>query len=282
MTQLLARFDSCSHLIVAIICYVVARKAAESQSRLGSTMRYVATITFLIVFIVGNIEVHSKQPEQILGIVIIAWIAASLSALIAFVILVPASALAEAARRAESHRRQMEQDADYERLQQQEAERRNQLNLAHQRQWEHDRPERERIERERVAQAKSAATEQRRRGDARAECLLFFNIHAPEIGTRFTRSQLDEYLKTYLNDDQPAPEVEEHAAKLIRVMTSHVDKTQPRLNKTDFPSLGQWYQATKLQIESQSVDDRTKRAQLAQLAVRYAELAQEHLEESQP
>jgi hypothetical protein len=152
----------------------------------------------------------------------------------------------------------------------------------HRREAEHTAQALAKSEREAEAQSGVERDARRRRDEARAECLLHFQLHAPDMNGRFGRGQFDEYVRLYMGDDKPPEEVERRAQRLIGLMDGHLEKAGAAGSKPDVAALAAWYQETKAQIEAQPVDDRAKRVQVAQLTARYTELVQQHLEELTP
>lgn len=66
--------------------------------------------------------------------------------------------------------------------------------------------------------------EARRREDARARCEIQFNLHAPELGERFTRQMFDDFVARHMGDNCPPEDVESRADQLLQVIRQHADK----------------------------------------------------------
>jgi hypothetical protein len=89
MRDILLRFDFCSYLVVGVCAYVIARRAGQFLPRFTQTMWWTAMAVLLSVAGYAYIEVRPVRPFEILGIAIIAGIAACVAALATAVILPP-------------------------------------------------------------------------------------------------------------------------------------------------------------------------------------------------
>jgi hypothetical protein len=150
---------------------------------------------------------------------------------------------------------------------------------------ERERQSKVELERRKTERAKATeeqGTAQRRRDDARARCDVFYEIHAPELLKRFPRETYDDFKKRYFGEDKPADQVEKRADELLVVLRQHLEKIDPPKKTTDVASLTKWYEDTRRKIEALQIDERSIKAQVAQLNARYTELMQEHLENLQP
>lgn len=128
-----------------------------------------------------------------------------------------------------------------------------------------------------AAQNRSA---RQRREAARSRCKIFFTLHAPEIGSRFTRAMYDDYARRFLGDDRPPEDVEERAAQLEAVLLQHLEKVQPAPKFRGLEDIARWFEEQKRQIDALP-DDRMRQTLLATLKARYAELTTRFLEEMQ-
>lgn len=142
--------------------------------------------------------------------------------------------------------------------------------------WERDQPHREREAREAAARAEaaaqSAAAAQRRRDAARAACELAYSLIAPEIGERFTKQELADYLARYMADALPPELVEERGVQLQAILRQHQVRIEPARQFHSFRELAAWLEARQAEIEVVP-DERQRQALLAQLRERYSELA---------
>lgn len=85
--------------------------------------------------------------------------------------------------------------------------------------YERAAPERERQERER-------AGAQRRRAEARAECEVYFSLHAPEIAGRFPKAEFAEFMTRHLGDEHSPEYVERRAEQLLALMRKHLERVK--------------------------------------------------------
>jgi len=151
---------------------------------------------------------------------------------------------------------------------------------------EQKRQRREQREYERTAplreQARKAAEEQKRRGaEAVTGCQLLYSLHAPEIGVRFPKQAFDEWIKR-MSDDQDPILVERKAEQLRRIIEHHCEQVKPTPKFSNIQELAHWFQEQKADIETLPLDERTKRAHLANLTEKYAELTTKLLENLHP
>lgn len=130
---------------------------------------------------------------------------------------------------------------------------------------------------ERDAQARRRQRAQKRRQDARARCEVFFSLHAPELGSRFTKQMFADYVRQYMGDAHEPDEVEERATQLCALMQSHLEKAKPAPKFRSLGDIAQWFEEQKRQL-ADVPDDRVRQALLAKLKARYTELTTEFLE----
>lgn len=119
-------------------------------------------------------------------------------------------------------------------------------------------PRREQVSRERESA-------QRSRDDARARVAIFFNLHAPELGNRFTRTMLDEFVSRYMGDDKAPEDVASRAEQLSEVIRQHLTKVQPAAEFLSLESVLAAYAARKKKIQHSDLDPRDKETLLIQL-----------------
>jgi hypothetical protein len=164
--------------------------------------------------------------------------------------------------------------------------REKQLRAAQERQqqldYERRAPEREAARRAAEEQARIERGYQRRRDDARAQCELFFALHAPEIGKRFPRSKFDEFKNQYLTDYRPAEEVEQRAAQLLALMEEHLHKTGGNAGNDGIAKIAQWYFKEKAEVEKLPLSEEEKQDFFAGLEARFSKLQQDYLRSRQP
>lgn len=267
--------DLCTLAFALAAAWAAARRTAYARPDAVPAMRLWGTAGFLAAAARVYLTLGAAGGGELVGAVGYAAVAGLLASLAAAAVQPAvaaafggvrrwrAGARAAAERRADDHRRAAEA-RDREAA------------------WERGRPARDAADRDRVRRDRSAAADRRRRDAARSECLLYYHLHSPEFGTRFSRAQFDEYVRAYLRDDMTPDAVERHASRLRTLMAGHLEKAGVRDEPTDVSSLAAWYRETKARIEGQDVEERLKRVQLAKLSERYAELVQEHIEDLEP
>lgn len=123
---------------------------------------------------------------------------------------------------------------------------------------------------------------QRRRSDARANCELLYGVHAPEIGSRFSRQDLDTWIKKHMADDQDPIVVERRGDQLRRLIEHHREQVKPTPRFATIEELARWFQEQKQRVESLPIEEKTKRMHLVELNQRYAELTGELLQKMKP
>jgi hypothetical protein len=138
------------------------------------------------------------------------------------------------------------------------------------------RQEREQAENQRKAETK------RRRTDARAAASLTYSLYAPKLGNRFTQEMLDRYFKEFMGEDHSADDVERRGRELLEIIQKLAVEDAPAKPPMSLAELTTWYLDQKQQIEPMQVDERLKRAYLADLNKRYRELASLLLEKLEP
>lgn len=148
--------------------------------------------------------------------------------------------------------------------------------------WEAAAPERERQRLLSEEEASRRLEAQRRRDDARASALLSYTFYAAKLGGRFSRADFDLYLANYMGDSLSPAVVEQRGRDLLAIFERHLADVQPPQREQTIEGLTAWYEATKGRIEQSSMDDRTKRTQLAELYGRYTELMSELMERLRP
>jgi len=158
--------------------------------------------------------------------------------------------------------------------------------LREQREWERSGPEREQAQREadarKQADEQTKADAQRRRADARANCEFLYSLYAPEIGNRFSRNDLDAWIKKHMGDDQDPTIVEQRGEQLRRLIDHHREQVKPTPKFANIQELARWFQEQKAEIDTLPLDDKLKRAHLVNLNERYADLTTKLLESMQP
>jgi hypothetical protein len=142
-----------------------------------------------------------------------------------------------------------------------------------------DRMEAEEQARERAEAARREREQaQLRREDARAACVLLYGLHKPDIGRRYPRSSLDEFMNLYMQDDRPPQQVEERARQLQGIIREHLERVRPTPKFTSIEDIARWFLEQKQTIEALDLEDRDRRVHLALLRERYSELTTEKME----
>jgi hypothetical protein len=275
MREIISHIDFCSLLVLAVAAYIVARKVEEGYPRVAPAMRWAAGAAFLGVGTWAVIDLMPVRADELFTIAATASLAAASAALATALTMAPVAAVWSWVRsriavwrwsRAD-RRRQREQDAREER------ERRDR-----QEEWERQRPEREKWERKAEATRATEAAARKRREDARAKCEIFFGLHAPEIGARFSKAMYDDFVRRHLGDDHTPEHVEERARQLVELLERHLDKIEPADEAPQtIGDLTTWYEQATAEIEARVTNARIRNTSLAQLKEQYAERLQQIL-----
>ncbi len=148
--------------------------------------------------------------------------------------------------------------------------------------WVRAAPERERTRQETEARARAQAAEQNRRKDARASCEIFFALHAPEIGKRFSCEMFDDFVARHLGDDHAPEYVEQRAQQLLELLRQHLDKVGAPQKKMALADLAQWFLREKQEIDKAALPPADKEVLLAALEERYTKLQEKFIRGLQP
>lgn len=275
MNDALLRYDACTLTFVAGLVFVVVQRIESYFPRYRQAMWRSGIAGGLAVAIYLYFDCRPETSGELFVLAIVAIMAGNIAALIAVVIVPPFVA---AYGRFSSWRSYSKMLQDQEQEKRRVAERERVRRVAEER----ERPLRAQLESEAKLQARTNAVESWQRVTARSECLLFFHLHAPELAPRFSRSEFDEYVNSFLRDDMPLEEVEWHAEKLIRLMQNQLEKSGAVTRELTLIDLAKWFDETKVAIERDCSDERMRRTNIARLRQRYDELVQEHFEEFKP
>ncbi|TXT36026.1 MAG: hypothetical protein FD138_1132 [Planctomycetota bacterium] len=142
------------------------------------------------------------------------------------------------------------------------------------RQWERDRPERER-------ESANRLNAQKRRDDAKAACDALFALAAPEIGTRFSKQDYIEFVSKYMADTAPPEVVEERAEQLKAIIRQHQERVEPSRSQKSLQELSAWFEERLGEIQSVP-DERLRKTLIVQLKARYSDLTSTMLAEMSP
>jgi hypothetical protein len=268
--------DCCSLLFLTAVLVFLGNRLVEGTPRLrlwGQRLAYASLIAYCLY---SGVTCPPDTPGACLMIVLRALLAAGLTLGVTWTLL-PAFAflwrvliegprttarqVAAAARHTASEAR---------------ARRRNDAEQAERR-----RADAERYAHESQKESQMADTH-RRRADARARAALSYSLLAPKIGSRFTRQMLDDYIATYMGDEQSPDDVERRGDELLATLNQHLEEEEPTRTALTLEQLQAWFHAEKQRIESSSADACVKRQLVAALNVRYADLASSIMEDLQP
>ena len=123
-------------------------------------------------------------------------------------------------------------------------------------------PERARREAETLRTQQEA---NRRRADARASCELFYNLHAPEIGSRFSKEAFSDFVARHLGDNQPVEYVEQRTAQLLTVLRQHLAMVVPTIDYQPLEEILATFDDRIRRIRESMIDARDKEVILIQL-----------------
>lgn len=275
--------DVCSLGFLIAVLFAIGSKMVERRADLYQWGLRLAVAAFLLYVILGAVETHARDANDYATLAFRGLFAAGLTLGIAWIVLSILAFLhhhlierpGEGVRRwrEEARRQRLEREA------RREADRKAARERA---EWERAAPERERQRQQAEAEARARAEAQRRREDARAGALLDYTYYAAKLGSRFSRADFDHYLQTYMGDVHPPEIVERRRQELVAIFERHLADVSPPRKEMTIDGLTGWYETTKARIEGSSMDDRTKRTQLAELYARYTELMSELMERMRP
>lgn len=151
-----------------------------------------------------------------------------------------------------------------------------------QEEYERAAPERERQRQAEERRRELAARDAKRRKDARAACELAYSRCAVEIGSRFSRQELERFMTTYMGDDHSADDVERRGEELRKMMDDYRQPAKPQKKTRTMQDLAEWYLREKRALEELPLDEEVRQEHVAALDMRYAELTQEMLQSMEP
>lgn len=132
-------------------------------------------------------------------------------------------------------------------------------------------PERERWQRAAEERERLEGEAKKRREDAHFDCELLYSLYARDIGERFTRQMLDQFMEKYMGDAHAPDVVERRAEQLQDILRQHYEQIHPPPKFTSVEQVTAWMQREKSAIEALPVEDRVKRRLLAEVHRQYAE-----------
>jgi hypothetical protein len=172
------------------------------------------------------------------------------------------------------------------RRREQEQKRREREEQKRREQGERHGPERERqrqLAEERRLQLEATAREARQtREDTRYACELFYNLHAPKIGDRFSKQDLHDFLNRYMGDAQSLDVIRRRAAQLTETIRQHVEAVDPPDQIESLEGLAAWYAKQRALLEGLNVEPNIRQEFCIQLRDRYTTLTERLLEVVKP
>lgn len=261
MPAQILRDDVCSLAMLAAVLYYAGSFVVREQPLLRRRGAYLGLIT--VVGLVGSrvLELQTLQPGILLPIVVTGLLAGCAVAGAAWIALPVAAYLwsltGAPVERAWNDSRQRA------RLCREDRRRQKAQRVADKRRQAEDRalaPQRERERREAEARALIAAqqaqetaqrhaTERQAREDVRARMELFYNLHRPEIGARFTPAMFEQFVQKYLGDDRPVEVVRLRAGQLEQLLQQHLEKIVPPQRTQSLEDLTAW-----LAVQTRRID----------------------------
>ncbi|MCB9924522.1 MAG: hypothetical protein H6822_20255 [Planctomycetaceae bacterium] len=121
-----------------------------------------------------------------------------------------------------------------------------------------------------------------RREDARVACELLYALREHDIEERYPRKRFEEFVNTFVRDDNPVEVVERRAGELQRLIEQHYEAANPPEEFLDLAALTLWYEKQLATIEKLDVADIYKQSYKVQLNERYSELAERLMESLEP
>ena len=140
---------------------------------------------------------------------------------------------------------------------------------------------------ERVKQeAEQRAAEHRQQAKARiaqacSRCELLFDLHKPEIESRFGREMLDDFMKKYMHEEE-ADVVERRAEELCAIIERHREAAAGKTQLTTVSDLAKWFTEQQQLIAQAATPDELKESQLVMLSMRYERLFEEIIRRAHP
>lgn len=130
-----------------------------------------------------------------------------------------------------------------------------------------ERAERLAEERTRREEAKlhSAESARKRCEKARIRAEFFFNLHAPELGARFTRKMFNDFANRFLTEQQSPEDIEARVKELMSVIHQHLAKTKPLSERQSLDDLLATYAARRKKVQESSLDARDQKTMLIAL-----------------
>lgn len=263
--------------LIGLLCFI-GNKMVHSQPTMETCGSRIAIGVFLLSAVLLTLEAEPVGAMELACVVLASLAAAGLILGPAWMALAVLGRMygfyrraADAARRAADQRRNNRQEK--------QREKRRHLEQA---QWEHQAPHREReanqAERQRLLDATKKAEEDQRREDARVACELLYDLREPDIGSRFAREKLDQFLGKYMDDGKPVEVVERWASELQLLIHQHYEVIKPSVKFSNLAQLTAWYEQQKSQVHDLTINELYKPDLLVRLNERYSELMERVLD----
>ena len=255
------RDDVCAlAMLAAVLCYA-GSFVVQEQPLLRQRGAYLGLIT--VVGLVGwrVLELQTLEPKILLPIVVSGLLAGAAVAGAAWIALPVAAYLwsltgAPMERAWSDSRRRA-------RLRREDRRRQKAQRVADKRRQAEDRalaPQRERERREAEARALVAAEASRQqaaqqaaerlvRDELRTRVELYYNLHRPELGQRFTPAMFEQFVQKYLGDDRPVEVARLRAAQLEQLLAGHLEKIVPPKRSQTLEELTVWLQEQNGRID---------------------------------
>lgn len=274
--------DVASLIVLTVILCWIGSLMVKGQPQLGQWGWRLAAAAFIGYCVYTGSELENHTPRAWLQIVWRAILAAGLTAGVSWVVLAVYGFFKSVSDRASDAAKARA----IERRHRKEQRRLEKIERRRRKEWKRQAPERDRQQRiadEQRRQAEAARVEaQHTRQDIRYACELFYSVHAPEIGDRFSRRDLDDFIQRYMGEDQPVDVVRRRTNQLIETIRRHIEAVDPPEEIATMEDLTVWYSQQKTKLEDLDIDVTFKEDYLIQLNERFAELSQRLLEAIKP
>lgn len=267
-------------VLIVVLCWL-GSWMIDRRPQLRQWGKRLAAGAFISYCVIIGSELEAHTPQTWLGIVWRGLLTAGLTLGASWVVLAVygfLQAMSDSAS-AKAQVRATQRQWEKQRKQREKAERKRKQ------EWDRQAPERERQRKladEQRCQAQALQTEtQQQRDDTRLACELFYNLHAPTIGERFSKQDLHEFLDRYMGDHQSLDVLRRRATQLTETIRQHVDAVDPPEDLDSLEKLTAWFAKQKSGIESLGLDDDFKDMFINDLNEQYASRCHRMLEEAQ-
>lgn len=217
--RFLETVDTGGLFVLVLALLFIGNRLSAAQLRVRALSLSVAAVLF-VAFVAFHLTQRSAYADNLSDLTIRGLLGAGFVLGVLWIVLPPLAALfrtttgsmrnwgREARFRRDARRRERELEAERRR---------------HERQEPAAAKERERLRQQAAEQTRKAATDQKRREDARAKCDVLFALHGPELRERFTKEMFDDFIRRHLGDDRSADYVEQRARELCEIVQKHLE-----------------------------------------------------------